>query len=120
MIGRTLQDPQFLFAITPDISQLSGQLHLRLRPEIQHGGTRQRFVTADSAIRIDTRRDAWSLNELDLNISVNQGETIVLAAEMPLRGLGEQMFTGHNANQEHQQVVVLIKIAKIPKIGSGL
>lgn len=118
-IGRTLQDPQFLLAITPRMGRSLGETHLRIRPEIQHGGSRQRFVTADSALRIDTRRDSWSLEELELNVAAGQGDTLVLAAETPLRGLGEQMFSGHSVTQEHQQLVILIKIAQVPRIEEG-
>ena len=113
-IGQTLENPQFLFAVTPSAGRLPGEVHLRLRPEIQHGGMRQRWVSSDSALRIDTRRDTWSLEDLDLNVTTAAGQTLVIAAESPLRGLGKQMFSGHSANQIHQQLIVLINVAKVP------
>ena len=115
-IGRTLENPQYLFAVTPRSSREPGQIQLQLRPEIQFGGMRQRYVRSDSAIRIDTRRDSWSLDELDLNVTLSEGQTLVLAATKPAYGLGEQMFSGQDSNQEQQQLVVLIDVVRVPRI----
>ena len=114
-IGRTLEHPQFLLAVTPTATSTPRQIRLRLRPEVQHGSMRQRWVSSDTALRIDTRRDTWSLPELDLNVDVSEGQTLALAPDSPLRGLGKQMFTGHSANQQREQLVVLINIAQVPK-----
>ncbi len=119
-VGRTLENPQFLFAVTPTATRTSHEIQLRLRPEIQHGSMRQRWVSSDTALRIDTRRDAWSLKELDLNVIAAEGQTLVLAAETPLRGLGKQMFSGQSANQQPQQLVVLINVEQLPTIADNL
>ena len=113
-IGRTLSDPQYLFAITPQMGQTPQQVDLRLRPEIQHGAMKQTFVSSDSAIRIDARRESWSLPELEIQIAGVQDETLVIGTTSPSIGLGQQMLTGHSADRSEEQMVILIKLAHIP------
>lgn len=59
-IGRTLTDPQFLFAMTPQRVRATQSLRLRMRPEVQYGAMEQDWVQADAALRIDVRRQSWS------------------------------------------------------------
>ncbi len=113
-IGRTLQDPQYLFAVTATAGQVSGQVHLLLRPEIQHGEMRQKWVSSDSALRIDTRRETWSIDELDVEFVGSEGDTFVIAGANPLSGLAKQMFSGTKVDQSQQQVVVLIQVDHVP------
>ena len=120
IIGQTLQDPQFMFAITPRPGDSPMQIELTLRPEIQHGVMRQQWVSSDTALRIDRRRDSWSLDELDLNLKASQDDLFVIAGTQPQLGLGEQMLRGRRADSMQQQVVMLIQVVQIPRPTSQL
>ena len=114
LTGRTLTDPQFLFAVTPTSGSMSQQVSLRLRPEIQHGSMRQRWVSSDTALRIDTRRETWSLKELDVNLAGVENDTFVIGSVAPAVGIGKQMLGGKSNDQTQQQVIMLIKLAQVP------
>ena len=121
-IGRTMQDPQFVFAVTPRSSQSPMQIELNLRPEVQHGVMRQKYVPSETttALRIDRRRDSWVLKELDLVLTAGEGDMFVVAGSQPSVGLGQQMLSGSRADALEQQVVMLLHIAQIPKPTSDL
>lgn len=121
-VGETLQDPQFLFAVTPRPAATAMQVELNLRPEIQHGAMRQDWIPSDTtaALRIDRRRESWSLKELDLLLSVSEGDLFVIAGTAEPTGLGQQMLCGNRADNMQQQVVMLIEVAQIPKPTSSL
>ncbi|WP_146596208.1 hypothetical protein [Novipirellula galeiformis] len=114
-IGKTLQDPQYLLAITPSKSKTASQIHLQCRPEIQHGSMRQKWISSDSAMRIDTRRDAWSLDWLDIEFAGGKDDLFVVSASDPAFGLGKEMLSGVSADNVQEQVVVLIKIDRLPE-----
>ena len=71
-LGRTLSNPQYFFAITATDGAAQKQVHLRLRPEIQFGDTRQKWVSSDTALRIDNRRETWSIPELDITLQASE------------------------------------------------
>lgn len=114
LVGKTLVDPQFLFAVTPTSGATAQQVNLQLRPEIQHGAMRQKWVASDTALRIDTRRETWSLDELDLNLTGVQGDLYVIGSTSEPVGVGKQMFSGKNNDNEHEQVLMLISLAQVP------
>jgi hypothetical protein len=120
MHGRTLNEPQFLFAVTLSEIDAPRQVRLRLRPEIQHGSMRQRWVSSDSALRIDTRREAWSLETLDISLDVSEGDTVLVTGTAPAKGLGKQMLSGVGADQSPQQLIVLINVIRVPTIAETL
>ena len=93
---------------------MSQQVSLRLRPEIQHGSMRQRWVSSDTALRIDTRRETWSLKELDVNLAGVENDTFVIGSVAPAVGIGKQMLGGKSNDQTQQQVIMLIKLAQVP------
>lgn len=119
-IGKTLQDAQYLFAIEPIRATGQKQIHLRLRPEIQHGEMRQQWVGSESAFRIGQRRPVWSFPSLDLNLEVSEGDVIVIAPTMPVTGLASRMFSGLNSNQQEEQIVLLIRIEHVPTAADGI
>ena len=112
-IGRTLLRPQPIFAITAERGTSSNQIELQFRPEIQHGDAKQKWITSDSAFRIDTRRESWSLAELDLDVVASAGDLLVVSADTPAHGLGKQMLTGTSADQSQQQVLLLIEVIQV-------
>ncbi len=113
-IGRTLDNAQYFFAVTP--TQASGveQVDLRFRPEIQFGEARQKWTKSDAAVRIDTRRDVWSIPELDLTLTANKHDTLVIAATTPATGLAKHMLMGTDSNNDQEQVVIIVQVAQIP------
>ncbi|WP_253160091.1 hypothetical protein [Stieleria tagensis] len=113
-VGRTLRDPQFLFAVTPQNGDSSAEVRIRFRPEIQHGEMRQDWVKGDGALRIDVRRQSWSLDSLDFEIRGHEGDVFVIAETADRKGLGKEMLGGKNVDQMEQQTVVLLKIANVP------
>ena len=113
-IGRTLVDPQYLFAVVANRGKATGQASLRLRPEIQHGDMKQQWVTSDSALRIDTRRETWSLDELDVHLNGTEGDTFVVAGGHHPRGLAEQMLAGKSADNSPLQMLVMIRFDQVP------
>lgn len=113
-IGRTLSNAQYFLAVTP--TQASGikQVDLRFRPEIQFGDARQKWTSSDTAVRIDTRRDVWSLPELDLTVTAKEHDTLVIAATSPAVGLAKHMLMGNDSNNDQEQVVILVRVAQVP------
>ena len=114
LFGRTLQDPQFLFAVTPSMGASSAEIQLRLRPEIQHGHMRQHWVSSDAALRMESRRETWSLEELDLELTGSEGDAFLIGATVPRVGLGKQMLSGHGSDNSQQQVVLILTLQQIP------
>jgi hypothetical protein len=113
-IGKTLHNAQYSFAITATQSNKQNEVRLRFRPEIQFGDTRQKWVSSDTAIRIDTRRDTWSIPELDLTMTASEGDTLVIAAATPITGMAKHMLTGTGSDRDTQQLVVLVHVAQVP------
>ncbi|MGV3484764.1 MAG: hypothetical protein ACO1RT_10130 [Planctomycetaceae bacterium] len=112
-VGRTLSKPQPLFAITVQPSDASS-VRVRIQPEIQYGAMRQTWVSSDSALRIDNRRESWTMDELAFELTAAAGDTIVAGAVLPPHGLGQQMFTGTTADGDVDHVVVVIRVADLP------
>ncbi|QDT11529.1 hypothetical protein [Planctomycetes bacterium K23_9] len=120
LFGRTLQDPQFLFAVKATTGNTTREINLQLRPEIQHGSMRQRWISSDTALRINTRRETWSLESLDLNLTGVEGDTFFIGGTTPRVGLGKQMLSGHRSDNSQHQVVMLITFDQIPTAAEQL
>lgn len=113
-IGKSLTDPQYLLAIEPVAPTAQQQFQLHLRPEIQHGEMRQTVIGGDSAFRIDRRRQTWPLETLALDIIANQGDVLVIAPTTPAAGLGRSMLSGINADNQEEQIIVMIRVDRVP------
>ena len=113
-LGRTLNNAQYFLALTASPADTAQKIRLRIRPEIQYGAAKQKWVSSDSAIRIDTLRENWSLEMLDINLAAAAGDTIVIAPDTPTHGLASKMLTGNGTDQHEQQLVVLIHVTQIP------
>ena len=112
--GRTLNNAQYFLAFTATAADSVEQLRLRIRPEIQYGAARPKWVSSDTAIRIDTRRETWALDMLSIDVLAAQGDTIVMAPDTPTRGLASKMLIGNGTDQDPEQLLVLIRVARIP------
>ena len=120
LLGKTLTDPQFMFAVTPTNGSVSRQIQLRIRPEVQHGAMQQRWISSDKALRIDRRRETWSIKELDLDLPAREGDTFVITGTESEVGIGGKMLRGKSADNKDQQVVVIVEVARIPSVSSKL
>lgn len=120
LVGETLNDPQFLFAVTAERGNLRGTMRLRLRPEVQHGEMEQSFVAGGAAMRIDVRRPSWSFEPLEFDLPASEGDLFVITETASRRGLGRQMFGGKNVDQLEQQTMVLLRVTHIPTAADKL
>ncbi len=112
--GQTLLRPQYLMTITANPGRSPNQIELQVRPEIQHGDLRQKYITGDAALRIEARRETWSLGELELDVEAGKNDLVVITADVPAYGLGKQMLTGSGSDDADQQVLLLLKVLQIP------
>lgn len=113
--GRTLSRLQPLLALrTTSVDARS--LQLSLRPELQYGQMRQVWVGTDAALRLDNRRQSWSLEELEIDMRLQQGAMLVAGTVDPPIGLGRQMFTGLTAEGDDDQVLMIIRVAELPDL----
>ncbi len=113
-IGRTLNHAQYFFGITATRAAGQKQVHLKFRPEVHFGDARQKWISSESAIRIDTQRDSWSIPELDIELKASEGDLLVFAADTPVSGLAKHMLSGQGTHHDPQQVVVLVRVAQVP------
>lgn len=113
-VGQTLPNAQYLLALAATQADSANQIRLKIRPEIQYGDTKQKWVSSDTALRIDSRRETWSLPELDLNLVASEQDLIVLAPTRPLKGLAKRMLSGTGSDQEDEELYVLLRIVQIP------
>ena len=113
-VGRNLFDPQFLLAITPHSGRSAGELRFRIRPEVQHGDMRQDWVKGEAALRIDVRRESWSLDSMEFELTGSEGDLFVISEAAVRKGIGRQMFGGKTVDQLEQQTILLIRIGNIP------
>jgi len=116
LTGLGLSDPQFLLALTAEEGSRNGQTILHIRPEIQHGSIRQKFVSSDTAVRIQTGRQRWELTDLDFAWTARPGAVLVIAPVMqpdesePTFGLGRQMMRDPDHVVDDQHIVAFLQI----------
>lgn len=116
LIGKTLKNAQYVLALTGTRAATPERIQLQLHPEIQHGDTVQKWVSSDTALRIDSRREAWQLSPLNLELVVKEGDLIVIAPTQPLHGLAKHMLSGTGSDNQHEQLVLLIRVEQIPTL----
>jgi hypothetical protein len=114
-VGQTLSNAQPLFALRASTAD-SRSVTLLLRPEIQHGEMRQTWVGSDAALRIENRRDAWVLDDLTTEITLEKGGILVAGGIDPTFGLGKHMFTGTTAEGDTDQVLMVIRVVELPEL----
>lgn len=113
-VGKTMVNPQYMFAITPTrSSSRHSEVVLNLRPEIQHGDVQQRYVRSHGALRIDASREAWAIEELDLQVTVKEGDLLVLGPTNQEHGIASHMFAS-DTQVEGEHVLLLIRVAQVP------
>lgn len=116
LIGKTMQNAQYVLALTSSRGRTPEQIELKLHPEIQHGDTVRKWVSSDTALRIDSRREAWQLKGLNLRLNAREGDLFVIAPTQPLSGLAKHMLSGTGQDNQQQQLILLIRVAQIPTV----
>ncbi len=118
LMGRALDAPQLLLAITAENGVRHGQSRIQIRPEIQHGAVRQKFISSEAAVRIQAGRDCWELSQLDLTWTTQPGAILVIAPVVqpsesePTFGLGRQMLRDTDHLLDDQHIVAFLQIEK--------
>lgn len=120
LVGRTLSHPQLLLGLLLTQGNTPGEVVLGVRPEIQHGEAKQSFVKSDSALRIDTRREVWKLENLDFAATLTEGDAFVISTTTPPIGIGEQMLTDVTSGHGREQLVLLIRLTAVPSLADRL
>lgn len=115
LIGKTLGNPQLNLVLTARPGDGSRELLLDVRPEIRHGEARQAFISSDSAIRIDTRREVWRLETLDFSSRMSVGDVLVLSTTATPRGVGAQMLTDAGSSGEDARLYLLLRLDSVPE-----
>jgi hypothetical protein len=113
-IGQTLESPQFQFGVTATELASPGKILVRMRPEVLHGSLKQTWVGNNSALRINTKRDAWSWEALELEFRGREGDVFVISSLPESRGLGKQMFASQLTDGTPQETILLVKIVHVP------
>ncbi len=116
LIGETMQNAQYVLALTSNRGKTPEQIELKIHPEIQHGDTVRKWVSSDTALRIDSRREAWQLECLNLQFNAQEGDLIVIAPTQPLHGLAKHMLSGTGQDNQQEQLILLIRVAQIPTL----
>ncbi|WP_413431161.1 hypothetical protein [Crateriforma spongiae] len=113
-VGRTLDAPQPLFALEANPTSMAGQIRLTFRPEIQHGPMKRSFTPSKAAVRMEQRRDAWSLAENQWDVRLGEGDVLIVAPTRTTQALGKAMLTQQTADQQTFHTVVLLTLDRIP------
>lgn len=112
-LGQTLSQAQPLFAMRVSSAD-ARTVRLQLRPEVQHGAMVQTWVGNEAALRIENRREAWILSELETDVSLEKGDVLVAGCRDPAFGLGKHLFTGTTAEGDSDQVLMIVKVVELP------
>ncbi len=122
LVGRTLRNPQLLLGLSVHQGGSPHEVELEIRPEIQHGEAKRSFVSSDSgsAIRIDTRREAWKLETLDFAATLAVGDAVVISTTTPTIGLGDQMLTDNASDRGREQLFLVLQVTRIPSLADQL
>ena len=113
-IGKTLENAQYFLAFTATDAGHPKEIRLAIEPTVQHGTARQKWVSSDSAIRIDTRRETWDLDMLNMTMDLQSGDTLIFASNRPTRGIGPKMLSGKGEDQSERELIVLIHVTHVP------
>ena len=116
LIGKTMRNAQYVLALTINRGKTPEQIELKVHPEIQHGDTVRKWVSSDTALRIDSRRETWQLESMNLQFNAQEGDLIVIGPTQPLHGVAKHMLSGVDQDNQQEQLILLIRVAQIPTL----
>ncbi|MBX3422134.1 MAG: hypothetical protein KF752_11325 [Pirellulaceae bacterium] len=111
LAGVTFGDrPTALFALTT-FPLNNGQADIELIPEVHHGEPRSTFVTTDSGVRQESRREIKAWKPLKIRTRMAPGNVLIIAATQPPKSLGQAFFVSRTAKQTDEHVLLLVRLA---------
>ncbi|MCA9127998.1 MAG: hypothetical protein KDB22_12975 [Planctomycetales bacterium] len=109
--GVTLQQATMLFDLRATANG-DGSATLKLTPEVQHGETRQSYVSTEFGIRPQMKRQQQIWKELSIEATLQPEQILVVSGTIPSRSLGKAFFTTVTADQSREHVVLLLRLAQ--------
>jgi hypothetical protein len=110
--GQTYREAQCMWALTTT-AQAAGRVRLQLTPEVHYGQPQNQYVGQSSGIfRQITARPRETFDDLRIETLLSPGQTLVLAATDPVRGLGQHFFAYGAGTQAAGQKLLLVRLAR--------
>lgn len=127
LVGRTLMSPQDSLAIQATMGHRVGMAKLSIQPEIQYGDVQRTFVSGEAALRMASGRQSWSLDDLQLELDVREGDTLVIAPDLidpqssssALFGLGRHWFVHDESIDRHPLTMLVLSVEGIPEMAAS-
>ncbi|MEM9825179.1 MAG: hypothetical protein AAF958_01255 [Planctomycetota bacterium] len=110
VLGRTLVNPQPCLTLFAKRSTSDESVLLTIRPDIDHGDARPNYVASESAIRIDSKRERWSLDELTLRWRAVEGEVLILGRTPDNAPLADLLFQATRADGVAEETLLAIQL----------
>lgn len=112
-LGRVRADrfdqPRGIFRFQPR-SLGDGRIRAELRPIIDYGERRQRYIGGQGAYRFDTQREQSSYESLSIPVPLAPGQTLVVTATSEPIGLGAALFADR-FDASPDRLLMLIRLA---------
>lgn len=106
IVGNTYDQAQCRFAAR-SYPQGDGRVRVELVPEIHHGEIAQRWVGDDRALRLDAGQQRVTFDELQLEVVLSPGETMLLTCTADSKGLGRHFFAdGESPNLRRRMLLI--------------
>jgi hypothetical protein len=112
--GRVYDSPHLMYSIqaAPAGESLA---KVRLTPELQHGDPIRKVVQREAGIRMDTRRETVSWDNLAIDIQIKLGDCILIGPTAESRGLGEHFLHTKTQKGDTQPVLMLVRLSEAAK-----
>jgi hypothetical protein len=110
--GNTYQAAQCLLDIRCDHAP-GDRVRLAVIPEIHHGEPRRHVGGSQGALQFIVRKDKVAFDELTIETELAIGQTLVLGATDPPKGLGTNFFL-HDETGQRQTKLLLIRLVQAP------
>jgi len=112
--GHVFDEAHFIYAMqAAPMGDTSATI--RLVPEVQHGELVKRVDTAAAGIRLGTRRESVTWDQLAIDLRIQRGDCIVIGPTPESRGLGEHFFHTKTQSGEIQPVLLLVRLSESAK-----
>jgi hypothetical protein len=108
--GETFYQPSLAFDLRATPIQ-GMQARITLTPEVQHGDMQQSFVSTEFGLRPDLRRPRKTWDDLTVEVDLQPGKILMMAATYPTKAVGEAFFTTQTADQAVDHVLLLLRVA---------
>lgn len=108
--GETFHQPSLAFDLRA--TPIEGmQARITLTPEVQHGDMQQSFVSTEFGLRPELRRPRKTWEDLNVQVDLQPGKVLLMAATHPTKSVGGAFFTTETADQAVDHVLMLLRVA---------